>query len=142
MLTVSVKSLSPIAAREWATKLIADINEHMRREDVGTSEARIAYLEGKLSETNIAGMQQVFYQLIESETRTVMLANAQPEYVFKTVDPAVAPQEKSEPKRALIVVLAVMLGGMLGVFTVFVLAFIRNGNVHAESAAPSLSARA
>jgi hypothetical protein len=30
-------------------------------------------------------MQQVFYQLIESETRTVMLANAQPKYVFKTV---------------------------------------------------------
>ena len=125
MLTVSIKSLSPITAKEWATKLIADINEHMRREDVEASEARIAYLERKLSETNVAGMQQVFYQLIESETRTVMLANAQPEYVFKTIDPAVAPQEKSEPKRALIVVLAVMLGGMLGVFFVFLQAFFK-----------------
>lgn len=82
----------------------------------------IAYLEGKLRETNIAGMQQVFYQLIESETRTVMLANAQTEYIFKTVDPAVVPQEKSEPKRALIATVATMLG----VFTVFVLAFIRS----------------
>jgi len=126
MLNISIKSLSPTAAKEWANLLVADINEHMRKEDVGTSEARIAYLEGKLGETSIAGMQQVFYQLIETETRTVMLANAQPEYVFKTVDPAVAPQEKSEPKRALIVVLAVMLGGMLGVFCVFVRAFIRN----------------
>lgn len=126
MLNISIKSLSPTAAKEWANLLVADINEHMRKEDVGTSEARIAYLEGKLGETNIAGMQQVFYQLIETETRTVMLANAQPEYVFKTVDPAVAPQEKSEPKRALIVILAVMLGGMLGVFCVFVRAFIRN----------------
>ncbi|WP_417513656.1 Wzz/FepE/Etk N-terminal domain-containing protein [Marinobacter sp.] len=125
MLTISIKNLSPKAARDWATLLVADINEHMRKEDVGTSEARIAYLEGKLEETSIAGMQQVFYQLIESETRTVMLANAQPEYVFKTVDPAVAPQEKSEPKRALIVVLAVMLGGMLGIFFVFVRAFIK-----------------
>ncbi|OHY79849.1 Wzz/FepE/Etk N-terminal domain-containing protein [Marinobacter sp. AC-23] len=126
MLTISIKNLSPTAAKDWAGLLVADINEHMRREDVGTSEARIAYLEGKLEETSIAGMQQVFYQLIESETRTVMLANAQPEYVFKTVDPAVAPQEKSEPKRALIVVLAVMLGGMLGVFFVFVRAFIKS----------------
>lgn len=125
MLTINIKNLSPIAAKEWAGLLVADINEHMRREDVGTSEARIAYLEGKLEETSIAGMQQVFYQLIESETRTVMLANAQQEYVFKTVDPAVAPQEKSEPKRALIVVLAVMLGGMLGVFIVFVRAFTK-----------------
>ncbi|MGK0525307.1 MAG: hypothetical protein ACI92N_002959 [Pseudomonadales bacterium] len=126
MLTISIKSLSPVAAKDWAGLLVADLNEHMRKEDVGTSEARIAYLEGKLRETSIAGMQQVFYQLIESETRTVMLANAQPEYVFKTVDPAVAPQEKSEPKRALIVMLAVMLGGMLGVFIVFVRAFMRN----------------
>ena len=54
-----------------------------------------------------------------------MLANAQSEYVFKTVDPAVAPQEKSEPKRALVVVLAVMLGGMLDVFVVFIRAFIK-----------------
>jgi len=127
MVTLNVKSLSPPVAKDWAEKLVHDINEHMRAQDVKEAEARIGYLEGKLSETNIAGMQQVFYQLIESETRTVMLANAQSEYIFKTIDPAVVPQEKSEPKRALIAIVATMLGGMLGVFTVFVVAFIRSG---------------
>lgn len=126
MITLSVKGFSPVAAQQWAESLVADINEHMRREDVAAAETRIDYLESKLNDTNIAGMQQVFYQLIESETRTVMLANAQQEYVFKTIDPAVVPQEKSEPKRALIVILATLLGGMLGVFIVFVLAFIRS----------------
>ena len=129
MVTVSVKNLSPSVAKDWAEKLVQDINEHMRAQDVQEAEASIAYLEDKLRQTNIAGMQQVFYQLIETETRTVMLANAQREYVFKTVDPAVAPQEKSEPKRALIAIVATMLGGMLGVFTVFVIAFIRSGKV-------------
>ena len=127
MITLSIKSQSPSVAKEWAENLVHDINEHMRRQDVQEAEARIAYLEQKLNETNIAGMQQVFYQLIESETRTVMLASAQQEYVFKTVDPAVVPQEKSEPKRALIVIVATMLGGALGIFAVFVLAFIRSG---------------
>ena len=127
MVTLNIKSQSPPVAKEWAEKLVHDINEHMREQDVKEAEARIAYLEGKLQETNIAGMQQVFYQLIESETRTVMLANAQDEYIFKTVDPAVVPQEKSEPKRALIAVVATMLGGMLGVFTVFIIAFISSG---------------
>ncbi len=127
MITLSVTSLSPQAAKSLAEKLVRDINEHMREQDVQEAEARIAYLEKKLRETNIAGMQQVFYQLIESETRTVMLANAQSEYIFKTVDPAVVPQEKSAPKRALIVVVATMLGGMLGVFLVFVMAFMRSG---------------
>ncbi|MEC9040523.1 MAG: Wzz/FepE/Etk N-terminal domain-containing protein [Pseudomonadota bacterium] len=125
MVTISVKNQSPPAAARWAEWLVADINEHMRRKEVAEAEARIAYLEAKLSETRIAGMQQVFYQLIESETRTVMLANAQQEYVFETVDPAVVPQEKSSPRRALIVILATMLGGMLGVFLVFVRAFLK-----------------
>jgi hypothetical protein len=126
MLTISSKSLFPAAARDWAGLLVADINEHIRKEDIDPSEARIAYLEGKLEEASITGMQQVLFQLIESETRTVMLTNAQPEYVFKTVDPAVARQDKSEPKRALIVVLTVMLGGMRFVFFVFFRAFMRN----------------
>lgn len=129
MVTLKLKSLSPPVAKKWSDLLVKDINEHMRRQDVQDAEARITYLEEKLNETNIAGMQQVFYQLIESETRTVMLANAQNEYVFKTVDPAVVPQEKSEPKRALIAILAVMLGSMLGVFIVFIRAYIRSGKL-------------
>lgn len=125
MITISVKSQSPEAAQKWATLLVRDINEHMRQLDVRDAERRIAYLETKLKETNIAGMQQVFYQLIENETRTVMLANAQDEYVFRTVDPAVAPQDKSEPKRAVIVIMAVLLGGILAVFVVFGRAFLK-----------------
>lgn len=125
MVTVSIKSQSPIAAKQWTEQLVNDINEHMRTQDVEEAEARVEYLQLKLHETNVAGMQQVFYQLIESETRTVMLANAQKEYVFKTVDPAVVPQDKSEPKRALIAIVATMLGGMLAVFIVFIRAFIR-----------------
>ncbi|MDX1811369.1 MAG: GNVR domain-containing protein, partial [Gammaproteobacteria bacterium] len=123
----AIKSLSPLAAKQWVQWLIEDINERIRRDDVADAESRINYLKEKLNETNIAGMQQVFYQLIESETRTVMLANAQDEYVFKTVDPAVVPQEKSGPKRALIAIVATMLGGMLGVFIVFIQALIRSG---------------
>lgn len=77
MVTISVKSLSPVAAKQWTEWLVKDINEHMRAQDIEEAEASINYLQTKLDETNIAGMQQVFYQLIESETRTVMLANAQ-----------------------------------------------------------------
>jgi subunit length determinant Wzz-like protein/putative tyrosine kinase-like protein len=127
MVTVSVKSLSPLAAKNWTEWLVRDINEHMRKRDVQEAEASISYLEEKLQDTNIAGMRKVFYQLIESETRTVMLANAQKEYVFQTVDPAVVPQEKSEPKRALIVVIATMVGGMLSILTVLIRSFIKNG---------------
>ena len=127
MVTISIKSLSPVAAKDWVEKLVHDINEHMRLQDVQEAEASIDYLEDKLRQTNIAGMQQMFYQLIEQETRTIMLANAKREYIFETVDPAVVPQEKSEPKRVLITIVAIMGGMVLGMLVVLVRALIRSG---------------
>lgn len=124
MVILSVRSVSPAAAQRWAQWLVADINESMRQKDVSEASARIKYLEDKLSETNVAGMQRIFYQLIENETRTVMLANAKKEYVFMTVDPAVVPQEKSEPKRGLIIVLAAILGVVLGALIVLTRFFL------------------
>lgn len=140
MITVSVKHYSPVAAQQWAQWLVGDINEHMRAQDVEEAEASITYLEGKLKETNIGGMQQVFYQLIESETRTVMLASAKKEYVFKTIDPAVVPEEESEPKRALIAVIATLIGGMLGVFIVFIRAFIKTDEEENKDTTPTSQA--
>lgn len=125
MLTLSISSQSPQAARQWAEWLLADINKHMREKDVREARNRIDYLRQKLEETSITGMQQVFYQLIESETRTVMLANANDEYVFETIDPAVEPEEASEPKRALICIVATLTGGLLGTLIVFVREFLK-----------------
>lgn len=124
MITVSLTSLSPLAAKHWIESMIMELNDYMREQDVAEAEASINYLEEKLQETNISGMQQVFYQLIESQTRTIMLANSQKEYVFKTIDPPVVPQEKSGPKRALICAVATIMGGMIGVFIVLVSSFI------------------
>ena len=49
-----------------------------------------------------------------------MLAEVRPEYVFKTIDPAVIPEEKSKPSRALTCVLGTFLGGMLGMVVVLI----------------------
>ncbi len=124
MIVLSVRSVSPTAAQRWAQWLVADINERMRQKDVSEASARIEYLEEKLSETNVAGMQRVFYQLIENETRTVMLANAKQEYVFMTVDPAVVPQERIEPKRGLIIALAAILGVVSGALIILLRFFL------------------
>ena len=53
-----------------------------------------------------------------------MLANASPEYLFQTIDPAVVPELKAKPRRALIAVVGTLLGGMLGVLMVLVRHFM------------------
>ena len=71
MVNLNIKSQSPVVAHQWAEKLVQDINEHMRQQDVEDAEARNEYIEEKLSETNKAEMKEVFSQQITRETSTV-----------------------------------------------------------------------
>jgi len=120
LVTLSVSHHSPEFAKYLVELLVQDINNKMRQRDINDAESSLAYLNEELKNTNLSNMHQVFYQLIEKQTQTMMLADVRPEYVFETIDPAVVPEQKSEPKRALICVLGTMLGGILGIGLVLI----------------------
>ncbi len=120
LVTVAVEYYSPESAKQWVDWLVADLNEAMKVRDQTDATRNIAYLKAQLEKTPVADMQKVFYQLIEDQTKTLMLTEVNQEYVFKTLDPAVVAEEKAKPKRALIAVLGTLLGGMLGVMIVLV----------------------
>lgn len=126
MVTITVDHYSPNLAAQWAGLLVADINSAMRERDISEAKRSIEYLTEHLQTTTVADVQTIFYQLIEQQAKTIMLAEVRPEYVFKTVDPAIAPEKKEKPKRALIVVLATILGGMLASLVVLVRGFKNN----------------
>jgi len=118
--TVAIDYYSPQLAKQWVDWLVADLNQAMKQRDVADAERNISYLKTQLAKTSVADMQTVFYKLIEEQTKTLMLAEVNQEYVFKTLDPAVVAEEKAKPKRALIVVLGTVLGGMAGVMLVLI----------------------
>ena len=118
--TVAVTHYSPSVARDWAAKIVESVNEAVRAREVREAENSIAFLNEQSAKTSLVSLNEVFAELIEQQTKTVMLANASDEYVFQVIDPAVAPERKSEPHRALICVLGVLLGGMLSVLFVLI----------------------
>tara|TARA_R110001599_G_scaffold346197_2_gene571211 strand:- start:1665 stop:2612 length:948 start_codon:yes stop_codon:yes gene_type:complete len=107
---VYVKAIhfSPLVARQWVNLIVSQLNSHFQLKDRDEANASIAYLKLKAAETPVAEMQSVFYQLIEEQTKTLMLAEISSEYVFKTVSPPFVAEEKSKPKRSLIVVLSTL----------------------------------
>ena len=107
--TISVKHLSPSVARDWVTLLINGINEAIRARDVQEAEKSIKFLNEQRLKTSLVSLTEVFSDLIEEQTKTMMLASASTEYVFQIIEPPVAPERKSEPQRALICVLGTML---------------------------------
>ena len=106
--------------KQWVEWLVADLNLWMKDKSLTETKRNIGYLEQQLQKNDISDMRSVFYQLIEDQTKNLMLAEVETEFAFKTIDPAVIPEEKAGPKRALICVLSVLLGGMLGVAVVLV----------------------
>lgn len=116
--SVSIEHQSPYTAAQWLEWLIEDVNTAVKTQDVSEATRSIKYLKQQVANTSLAELQAMFFELIQSQTETVMLAEVRPEYVFKTIDPAVAPEEKSGPNRALICILGTIVGGLLGAIIV------------------------
>ncbi|WP_234495007.1 Wzz/FepE/Etk N-terminal domain-containing protein [Vibrio maritimus] len=122
---VSVDYFSPFMAQQWVTWLVEDINKVMRERVISESSQNLDYLAEQLRKTSVAEMQNAFYQIVEEQTKSLMLAEAQEEFIFKVVDPAVVPELKSGPKRALICILGTLLGGSLGMALVLMIFALR-----------------
>ena len=120
LVTVEVTHYSPTVARNWVALVVEGVNEAVRARDVEEAEKSIAFLNQQRLKTSLVSLTEVFAELIEQQTKTVMLASASDEYVFQVIEPPVAPELKSEPKRALICVFGTLLGGMLAVLFVLI----------------------
>lgn len=120
LVRVSVSHHSPLLARQWLEWLVEDVNSQLRQRDIEEATRSIDYLKRQLESTSLTGMQQVFYQLIEKQTQTIMLANVREQYVFKVIDPPVVPEEKASPKRGLIVLLSFVLATVFASVVVLV----------------------
>jgi len=125
MITISIKHYSPKLAKQWLINLTSEINNFVREQEKSEAQDSIDYLTQQLKVTDIANMETVFYQLIEEQSKNMMLTQVKKEFVLKTIDPAQVPDIKDGPKRALIVILASMLGGILSMLIVLIRYFTR-----------------
>lgn len=113
LVRITMDWYSPELAASWANQVVDLLNEHLRTIAIDRSQRNLEYLNQELEGIKVSEMRQTLYQLIEQEQRTAMIVNTQKEYAFRVLDPAVAPDKKIRPKRALLTLLAGMLGGML-----------------------------
>ena len=118
LVSVAVEHHSPNLAKQWVDWLVEDINTTIMRREVDEAEQAIVYLNEQIARTSLADLKSVFFRLIEEQTKTIVLAKVSNEYMFRTVDPAVAPELKAKPNRTAIVMLAAMFGGMISVAVV------------------------
>lgn len=124
---LSIEHPSPYIAQQWVNWIVEDINEQMMLEATSEAQQAIDYLTDQLENTQVVAFEEVFYSLIEEQTKTIMLAKVRPEYLFKTIDPAIVPEENAKPNRPLIAIFGTLFGGILSVMTVLVVHALKTG---------------
>jgi hypothetical protein len=117
---LKVKHYSPIVARDWLELMLKAIEASVRTRDVTEAEKSIAFLKSESETNSLISLNEVFANLIEEQTKKIVLANASEEYVFQVIEPSVIAEFKAEPKRAVICILGCLLAGMLSVLYVLV----------------------
>ncbi len=118
---VAIIWTDPVVAARWTNDFVALCNELIRTKALNQAKRNVDYLTEQAGKTTSVDVQHALYDLVESETKKLMLANERIEYAFAIADPAVAPEIRSSPKRTML-----LFGGLgLGAFVGFSIAFVR-----------------
>jgi uncharacterized protein involved in exopolysaccharide biosynthesis len=120
LVTLTIAWKNKQQAAQWASDLVARANSYLQQKALDESSRHIQYLNEELKRTNVLELQQAIFRLLEVEIKKTMLARGNPEYAFKTIDPAVVPQEVARPKRSLIVAVGGVGGLLVGVMIALV----------------------
>ena len=115
LVTVGIEYFSPYLAKQWVENYILAINLYLQQRKLKQIKKNIRYLEEQITTTSVAEMREIFFTLIEEQVKNKMLVEASPEYAFTSISAAMLPEEKSQPKRTLIVLLVSLLGAMLSI---------------------------
>jgi uncharacterized protein involved in exopolysaccharide biosynthesis len=113
LVTLTILWTDPETAALWANQLVRRLNDRMRDRALTEAERNVRYLQSEMIATNVVSLQQSIGRVLESEMQKLMLARGSEEFSLRVIDPAKPPKLRSEPKRAQIILVAFMLGGIV-----------------------------
>lgn len=137
IVTVSIDWTDPELAAEWADDFVMRANERMRQRALLRAGSNLEYLRAELAKTDVVALQQSIGRMMEHEMQTLMLARGNEEYAFRVLDRPAVPKFRVRPKRAFVVVLGLLIGGVLGIAGAYAAALRRTSVQPGSSAAAS-----
>jgi len=120
LITVNIDWTDRIAAANWANELIQRLNQEMRQRATARADASVGYLEKEFESTNAVATREAIGRLIETQVRQRMMAVVTPEFAFRVIDHALAPDKNDVhfPNKFLMVLAGPVIGFIFGVLLV------------------------
>ena len=102
-------------------KIIANINESMRRDDKKLSLLSIDFLKKEQSQTQLTVMKDAISLLTQEQMNILMLTEAKKDYIYKVISSPLAPEKKFSPNRIAIIFMGATFGLILGILLVLII---------------------
>ena len=115
LIRLAVQWKDPNLASAWANSSVASLNARMRNEAIEEASRSLEYLDGELAKNSTLEVRSAIYRLIEGQMKVVMVARVRPQYAFKVIDAATPPDRPVSPKRALMMVIGMLIGCIFGI---------------------------
>jgi uncharacterized protein involved in exopolysaccharide biosynthesis len=110
----------PQLAAKWANDLVKLTNDFLQKKAIDEAERNIVYLSEQAAKTDVVGVRQAIYEIMQEEIKKMMLARGSNEFALKVIDPAVAPEKPSSPEPVVWTIMAFFGGLFLSLMVVLV----------------------
>jgi len=114
LVKLSIEWYDPQSASAWTNHLVALADAKLRAQALDTARGRIAFLEKELLSNQIVAVREVISGMMENELRTLATADADKEFAFRIIDPAIPAETPARPHRLLITAAFGCCGLLLG----------------------------
>lgn len=112
LVSLTIRWDDPELAAKWSNGLVKMTNDYEREKAIAESGRNIAYLTQQAASTDVVGIKQAVYNLLQSEISKSMIAKGTDEYAFKIIDPATVAEKAAFPQKV-VWVLAAFFGSLL-----------------------------
>jgi hypothetical protein len=89
---VNIEWSDPVLAASWANRLVELTDEVIRERDIEEARDSIRFLRQQADAAPLESVRRLIYRLIESYSKTIMVASVKEDYAFTIIDPAIAPR--------------------------------------------------
>ena len=120
LVTLTITWYDAQQAAQWANDLVKMTNDYVRGNAIVEADRNVAYLNTEAARTDVVGVKQAIYSLLQSEISKGMLARGSQEYALKVIDHAVAPEEPYMPQPIMWTLIGLGSGLLISIISAFV----------------------
>jgi uncharacterized protein involved in exopolysaccharide biosynthesis len=114
ILTISMEWRDPALAAAWVKVLISRVNDFVNAATVREAEQNLKFLDEQAKMTSVIELQKTIFSMMEGEIKRLMVARNPETAPLRVIDPPVVPEQSVRPRRAMIGILGIFAGGLLG----------------------------